>query len=454
MTNRATLGVVAAVAGIAIALSVLFAFGADPVSARSAGISGYSGNPSTGGTTCAVCHSADNPTPTVTIDGPTTMTAGETATFSVTVAGGSGSIAGFNASVTRSAGVLAPIDATVRNAGAELTHVSPKSLTNSSATFEFEWTAPASSAAVQLWAAGVSANGNGANSGDSASGTSLTVNVVGETPEATLVTACVDEVGELTLDFVNPFADVVDYDVAVDGVFDSAVTLFPNEAFSSTIGNFDNGDRTVTVTRDDLIVLDETVTIDCVVEPPPGPPIPGAQSPVELTHVVSCLAGNGRVDTNFVNTGAEEATYRLEFEGLSARQITVLPDDWGRIPITGRPDRDFEVRVLRDGVEISNQTVTVSCDSDPAVIGADEVQVINACRDGNGYVLFQFLNASDSAKVYIVEFEGRTNRSTTAAPFGQAVRGTTGRPDGDYNVLIRSGSVPVAEFSVTVACDD
>lgn len=216
------------------------------------------------------------------------------------------------------------------------------------------------------------------------------------------------------------------------------VTMY-SAAVSANAANANFGDGVGTATK--AIAVGEQPSM-----------VKGADTPIETTHVVSCLAGNGRVDTNFVNTGPAAAIYRLEFEGLTPRQVAVDSADWARIPITGRPDANFTVRVLRDGTEISLQTITVSCDEPTPTIGADEIQVVNSCRGGFGYLLFQFLNPTSEPVPLIIEFEGVANRSTTAAAYGQTVRAVTGRPSGTYDVLVRTGQTPIAAFPVTVDC--
>ena len=97
----------------------------------------------------------------------------------------------------------------------------------------------------------------------------------------------------------------------------------------------------------------------------------------QVMHVVSCLAGNGRVDTNIVNGGTEPATFVLRFEGLSPRQVEVPAGDWWRMPITGRSDRDYEVVVERNGETISSRTVVVACDLEPPFVDSDQVRVLS-----------------------------------------------------------------------------
>lgn len=186
--------------------------------------------------------------------------------------------------------------------------------------------------------------------------------------------------------------------------------------------------------------------------PTPGAP-PGATSPLEIMVVTTCLAGDGRVDTNIVNTGSAAAAYRIEFEGLTARQSTVEAGDWWRMPITGRSDGDYDLVIKRDGVVVSQAIASVRCDSEPPATSQPEIQVVNACRAGNGFVIFQFVNDTASPKPYVIEFEGVSNRSTTAAAYGGSVRAVTGRPDGDFDVSIRSNGVTIESLTVTIDCD-
>lgn len=186
--------------------------------------------------------------------------------------------------------------------------------------------------------------------------------------------------------------------------------------------------------------------------PEPSVTVNGADRPVQVMHTTTCLAGNGRVDTNIVNTSPDSAIYRVEFAGLSPRQNNVLSGDWWRMPITGRADGRYEIKVRRGNTIVSSQTVTVSCDTSPARITSPEVQVVNACRAGLGYLLFQFANPTAVPKGYVIEFEGVANRSTGAAAHGGSVRAVTGRTDGTRNVIIRSGGAIIKTFTVTTNC--
>lgn len=180
--------------------------------------------------------------------------------------------------------------------------------------------------------------------------------------------------------------------------------------------------------------------------------IDGASDPVETIHTVSCLDGKGRVDTNIVNVDDVPARYRVEFAELSPRQRVVADGDWWRMSISGRADGDYRVLVMRNGWIVSSETVSVRCDAGTPATSEGNVQVVNACRDDDGYVLFQFTNPSPQPRSWVIEVADTRNRTTSAAPWGAAVRAVTGRPDGTHEVLIRSGGV-VTSFAVTVDCD-
>lgn len=189
----------------------------------------------------------------------------------------------------------------------------------------------------------------------------------------------------------------------------------------------------------------------------PGDPDGGSEPAPHLAPMamfnVSCLNGDGRVDTNLVNQGEDTAQYFVELGDLPRRGGgMVAPDDWWRLPITGRADGDYELTVIRDDVVVATTTVTVACDDERPTVTDDEIRVVNACRDGNGYILFQFVNLTDQSRGWVVEFESVRNRSTSTHSLGGSVRAVTGRPNGDHDFAIRVGDDYVATGTVTVNC--
>lgn len=180
--------------------------------------------------------------------------------------------------------------------------------------------------------------------------------------------------------------------------------------------------------------------------------LPPVEAPAGVYPTVTCLAGRGRVDVNVVNPG-DAATYSLEVGALSPRVRRVAAGDWWRNPITGRPNGLLPVKLFRDGDLLLDTTVGVSCQSDYPVVTEPEVQLLNSCRDGDGFVAWQFSNPSILSRSYWIQFDGVPNRSTSAAAFGASVRGVSARPDGTYNFRILVDGAEIRRGSVTIACD-
>lgn len=177
--------------------------------------------------------------------------------------------------------------------------------------------------------------------------------------------------------------------------------------------------------------------------------VPELDGDVQIYPTVTCLAGNGRIDVNV------QTPYRLEFTlrigGLAPRVRTLEAGDWWRSPVTGQRDGPIPVELTVYGVTILQTTVEVECDGEPAVT-SPEVQPIVACRGGSGFVLFQFANPTAASRGYVIEFEGVRNRSTTAAAYGAAVRGVSGRQDGTYEYRVTVSGQQVATGAVTIDC--
>ena len=174
----------------------------------------------------------------------------------------------------------------------------------------------------------------------------------------------------------------------------------------------------------------------------------------EVNIVSSCLANNGRVDVNLVNTQTSPSIYTVIMSGRSAQARVIEPENRARIRVTGRPPGSYSFEVLRDGLSVLSDTVQIDCSADIPPVSTPEVTLVNSCVAGNGLVQFQMVNPSNTSRVYIIEFDNVPNRSTTAAAFGQALRGTSGRPDGFYGYKVRTGSTVIQEGSVEVDCDD
>ncbi|MFY0525369.1 MXAN_6652 family MXYO-CTERM-anchored protein [Archangium gephyra] len=147
-----------------------------PAFANSTGMTNGSGKPGSINV-CSSCHTG-GAAPTVELTGPTTLAAGATGQYKLTITGGPGLRGGFNVAVDSTAASLEP-SAGMKKQSNELTHSAPKPAAAGAITFDFSMVAPPSAGTVKIFAAGNSANGDNNSTGDNAALTSLSVNVTG-----------------------------------------------------------------------------------------------------------------------------------------------------------------------------------------------------------------------------------------------------------------------------------
>ena len=153
-----------------------------PVLASSTGISGFSGNPATGGFICTACH-AGGIAPVVTITGPTLVKPGSVTTYLLTISGGQRVAGGLD--VSAPSGTLLVADPGTRLLNREVTHTQPRLVDSRGAvSWTFNWQAPLAEGAAILYAAGNSVNRNFLSTGDFPAKTSLSVMVAQEMPVA------------------------------------------------------------------------------------------------------------------------------------------------------------------------------------------------------------------------------------------------------------------------------
>lgn len=112
------------------------------------------------------CHSS---TPSsgvnVSITGPDTLAPGQNAIYTVTIIGGPLVAAGTN--ISASSGILSVIsDQGLQLLNGELTHITPKTPSAGSVSFQFNYQAPSNIGSITLFANGNSVNFNGQSTGD------------------------------------------------------------------------------------------------------------------------------------------------------------------------------------------------------------------------------------------------------------------------------------------------
>lgn len=142
-------------------LILMFVFSSFLFYASSTGITGQTLKTTNEGCTC---HGID-PTQSVmvSINGPDTLLQNQTATYTLTIQGGTLVRGGTN--IASSAGTL--IAGTgMQSIGGEITHTTPRLPSSGVVTFTFQYTAPSTLGNITLYANGNSVNFNGSNEGD------------------------------------------------------------------------------------------------------------------------------------------------------------------------------------------------------------------------------------------------------------------------------------------------
>ncbi len=178
---------------LTLAALAAFAIPAGSAWAKKDGVSGYSGR---FGATCSSCHAVGAapvvaPTPTVTITGPTSVAAGTTNTYTITIAGGIPVTGTGGINVAASGGTL--IASSARDTqllNGEIAHkdilaVGPKTMDASGRAFwEFQWQAPATNGSYTLFGAGLNGNGDLGFYGDTVGTATLAITVAGGAAQA------------------------------------------------------------------------------------------------------------------------------------------------------------------------------------------------------------------------------------------------------------------------------
>ncbi|UCE88965.1 MAG: PKD domain-containing protein [Pseudomonadota bacterium] len=263
--------------------------------ASSGGITGRSGNPATGGSTCTACHTQVGGASAV-ISGPTTVAPGSVNSYTLTLSGGPLQTAGLN--VSASAGTITDTNPSgTRMQGGELTQSSP--LNNGanapSVSWTFDWQAPAAAGGETLYAAGLSANGGG-TAGDATAATSLaiTIAVANQSPTAVIDAPTQGTEGvPVAFNGANssdPDGTVVGYDWDFG---DGNMGAGPTVEHTFAVGTWT---VTLTVTDDagDTGTTTHTIQINPVGNQPPTAAISAPATAVEGTPVT--LDGSGSSD--------------------------------------------------------------------------------------------------------------------------------------------------------------
>lgn len=163
-----------------IGVALAFFLSAGSAYANNGGLPGYSGKPtaiSPQGESCNQCHSGGT-APTVVINGPATLAAGQSAEYTLVVTTG---LVRAGGGVAGSDGVmLTPIaGGGFRDSFGEMVQDAPLTVNGGSATFRFTVKAPSVGTSMKLWGVGLAANNSANQSGDRATHATRDITITG-----------------------------------------------------------------------------------------------------------------------------------------------------------------------------------------------------------------------------------------------------------------------------------
>lgn len=166
------------------------------------------------------------------------------------------------------------------------------------------------------------------------------------------------------------------------------------------------------------------------------------------TVEVLCVSGDGLIRFT-LRAGASAETFLTKVEGLDDRAIAVEANSVRRSGRSGRPDGNYAVAAIVDGVNLVDPpTVTVDCDPDQAPASASLAVV---CSDTRSYITAT-LNPGPGNTSFVLSGSAFGSRTVTA-PANQTVTvRSADRINGTYTAKIVTGGVVLLDESIEVDC--
>jgi mono/diheme cytochrome c family protein len=267
------------------------------------GRAGYSGVTRS----CTNCHTNVATLPMVTLSGAQSVTVGSTNTYTLTVSGGPGVSAGMD--VSANGGTLAATMADTKMSGSEVVHSSPTAMPGGTATYTFSWTAPTANGTYTIYAAGLSSNNAGNDTGDATAVTTLMVAVTGATAPTPTPTSANPG---------GPYTGTVGVPIVFDGSASTGTITTYNWTFGDgtsgagmtasktfvTAGTF----NVILTVIDNKNAQSQAVTVATVVDPNATPADPAVGEELYIANCESChgTGGVGGPDGDVLGTSADE----------------------------------------------------------------------------------------------------------------------------------------------------
>lgn len=176
----------------------------------------------------------------------------------------------------------------------------------------------------------------------------LPVNVL-----ATTVT-CLAGNGRIDVNIVNEASTPATYTLQIGTLTPRQQTVGAKSWWRSPVTGRPDGPIDVTVLRDGVAVLNETVNVACDSNP--------AVSEPEVRFLTWCIGGNGMVFAQMTNPTASAKSYVLDVNGIR-RSTTAQAYGAAWRGVSGRPDGTYTATVEVAGQAIESSIIEVTCDS-------------------------------------------------------------------------------------------
>lgn len=250
--------------------------------------------------------------------------------------------------------------------------------------------------------------------------------------EVTSSATCLNNDGRIDIDITNVDANVHTFNATI-GNLSRSIELLPSATGRISVTGRQDGMINIDVSSGNTDLSTEQHEITC-------------DPQIEVAHGTSCVAQNGRVDVHLDNITSVTATYEVRVGAVGPRYAALIPGAERRISVTGRADGPLPVVVMRDGVTISSDMLTIDCDPDV------ETRFVQSCLAGNGRIDVHLDNTNNQTTTYQVSLTNMSPRNRTLA-VGEQQRVTwTGRPDGNYVAQVTANGAVVNSYSFTVIC--
>lgn len=177
-------------------------------------------------------------------------------------------------------------------------------------------------------------------------------------PDISVESLCLAENGLLRIRVGNPQSTSSTFSVNVGNLSPRVVSVAPNSTGRIGVSGRADGDYDITVTRRvnggqvAEPVYTDVASVACDAAP----------LDAEVSVSLSCLSRNGLISVTLYNTTDTTRDYTVRFGSLPERARTVPAGGRKNITISGRPDGQHQLTVMRGNAIVRQVTAFVSCD--------------------------------------------------------------------------------------------